>query len=555
VNGVASDQALLSDISVSIAEATKFVAAHRQCVRRLIDVENGSSAVQAYQAEAHGYAWAETYLAALQAASEWAQKRLRAGNFSELDRLIFAIGFGEYLSQLGHGICMSQDEFARPDWGGLDANAASFLAVPAVQRMQAMGRGTEPRRRLLEVVAGAGLDATIDCIDDDETLSLIRSQFRAFADDRISPNAGRWHDSDALIPLDVVEALGELGVFGLTTPEDFGGSGLGPQAMCVVTEELSRGYLGAGSLGTRAEIASELIRTGGTDEQRAHHLPAIATGRTLPTAVFTEPGAGSDLASIRTRAVRDGDKYRIYGAKTWITHAARSDLMILLARTGEAASGHRGLTMFLAPKPRGTESNAFPADGMSGSEIPTLGYRGMREYEVAFDGFEVDASCVLGNAEGQGFKQLMATFELARIQTAARAVGVAQNALELGYNYARERNQFGKSILEFPRVGNKLAWIISELAMVRILLSDVARRKATGVRCDIEAGMAKLLGARLAWSAADNALQIHGGNGYSLEYSISRVLCDARILNIFEGAAEIQAQVIARGVLERRHNQ
>jgi (2S)-methylsuccinyl-CoA dehydrogenase len=365
--------------------------------------------------------------------------------------------------------------------------------------------------------------------------------------------AHQWHLKDELIPLPVVNQLAELGVFGLTVPEEFGGLGLGKLAMCVVTEELSRGYIGLGSLGTRSEIAAELIRLGGTEEQKAKWLPAIASGEILPTAVFTEPGTGSDLGSLRTRAVKDGDVYRIKGNKTWITHAARSDIMTLLARSNPDEAGYKGLSMFIAEKPRGDESNPFPAPGMTGSEIKVLGYRGMKEYELGFDDFEVKAENLLGGTEGEGFKQLMATFESARIQTAARAVGVAQCALELGLAYARDRVQFGKPIYAFPRVSGKLAWMTVETMIARQLTYAAAREKDSDRRCDIEAGMAKLLAARVAWSNADNALQVHGGNGYAEEYRISRVLCDARILNIFEGAAEIQAQVIARGLLAGRN--
>ena len=274
----------------------------------------------------------------------------------------------------------------------------------------------------------------------------------------------------------------------------------------------------------------------------------------MPTAVFTEPNTGSDLGSLRTRAVRDGEVYRITGNKTWITHAARSDIMTLLARTDPDEKGYRGLSMFIAEKPRGTDADPFPAPGMSGGEIPVLGYRGMKESELAFDGFEVPAANLLGGVEGEGFKQLMATFESARIQTAARAVGVAQNALELGLGYARDRQQFGKAILAFPRVAGKLAWMAVETMLARQVTLVAAREKDSGRRCDIEAGMAKLLAARVAWANADNALQVHGGNGYAMEYKISRVLCDARILNIFEGAAEIQANVIARGLLSPGRN-
>ncbi len=329
--------------------------------------------------------------------------------------------------------------------------------------------------------------------------------------------------------------------------------GLGKEAMCVVSEELSRGYIGVGSLGTRSEIAAELILGGGTQEQKERWLPKLASGEVLPTAVFTEPNTGSDLASLKTRAVREGDVYKITGQKTWITHPVRAGLMTLLTRTNPAEPGYRGLSMFLAEKPRGTDENPFPAQGMSGGEIEVLGYRGMKEYEISFDGFEVPASSLLGGAEGQGFKQLMQTFESARVQTAARAVGVAQSAMDLALRYANERQQFGKPIVNFPRVSDKIAMMAAETMIARQLTYFAAREKDGGRRCDLEAGMAKLLAARVAWAAADSALQIHGGNGFALEYPISRVLCDARILNIFEGAAEIQAQVIARRLLEVRN--
>jgi (2S)-methylsuccinyl-CoA dehydrogenase len=313
---------------------------------------------------------------------------------------------------------------------------------------------------------------------------------------------------------------------------------------------LSRGYIGVGSLGTRSEIAAELILGGGTDEQKQKWLPKIASGEVLPTAVFTEPNIGSDLAALKTRAVKHGDVYKVSGNKTWITHPVRADLMTLLVRTDPKEPGYRGLSMLLAEKPRGTDENPFPAPGMSGGEIEVLGYRGMKEFEIGFDGFEVKAENLLGGTEGQGFKQLMQTFESARIQTAARAVGVAQAAMELARRYAEERVQFGEKLFAFPRVADKIAMMAVEVMIARQITYFAARQKDSGRRCDLEAGMAKLLAARVAWAAADNAVQIHGGNGFALEYPVSRVLCDARILNIFEGAAEIQAQVIARRLLD-----
>ncbi len=503
--------------------------------------------VQAAQHVGHGFAWLATYIEALKQLDAWAQRLEGEGTFGEAEKLITAAGFAEYVNQIIGGIPMSQGEFIRPAELGFSrdalnkyiAAAAPLLNLDTNELRAALGK------ELLQRSSGATFgNAGLDDTDD-----MIRDQFRRFADEKVVPCAHEWHLKDELIPMSVIEEMSALGVFGLTIPEKFGGAGLSKIAMCIVSEELSRGYIGVGSLGTRSEIAAELIQGGGTDAQKAYWLPRLASGETLPTAVFTEPNTGSDLGSLRTRAVREGEVYKVTGNKTWITHAARTDLMTLLVRTNPDEKGYRGLSMFLAEKPRGTDAEPFPAAGMSGSEIEVLGYRGMKEYEIAFDDFEVSAANLLGEEEGLGFKQLMETFESARIQTAARAIGVAQCALELGLQYATERQQFGAAIATFPRVIDKLTAMAVEIAVVRQLTYFAARTKDQGKRCDLEAGMAKLLAARVAWAAADNALQIHGGNGFALEYPISRVLCDARILNIFEGAAEIQAQVIARRLL------
>ena len=503
------------------------------------------------QMAVHGFAWMATYVEALRQMRGWASRLDGDGQFNEAEALILLVAFGEYLAQLAGGIAMSQAEIVRPcDLGLSEAEIAPLRGGDAARLVAGLG---EARSRLAALIAEGSPAAFGRVALDDPTLEMIRDQIRRFAERAVVPYAHDWHRRDELIPLPVIDELSALGVFGMTLPEEHGGLGMGKTAMCVVSEELSRAYIGVGSLGTRSEIAGELIRSGGTEAQKTRWLPGIASGAVLPTAVFTEPNTGSDLANVQTRAARDGATYRISGAKTWITHGARADLMTLLARTGPPDSGYRGLSMFLAPKPRGDDADPFPAAGMTGTEIPVLGYRGMKEYEIAFDGFAVPADCLLGGVEGQGFKQLMATFESARVQTAARAVGVAQNALELGLAYALERRQFGRQIAAFPRVSNKLAMMVVETMAARQLTYFAAREKDSGRRCDIEAGMAKLLAARVAWANADNALQIHGGNGYALEYPISRVLCDARILNIFEGAAEIQAQIIARGLLSGRN--
>lgn len=502
-----------------------------------------------HQYALHGFAWQATYVEALRCMLHWARTLDGAGRLTSLELAMLRLGFAEYLGQLGGGIAMSQTEVVRPADLGMPPDAGpAFLSDPVLARL-ADPRALNAARRLLAEAAAEGRFGDLGV--EDETIAAIREEFTRFTDAEVTPHAHGWHMRDELIPLPVIQALASMGVFGLTVREEDGGSGLGKVAMCMVSEVLSRGYIGVGSLGTRAEIAAELIGIGGTPEQKARWLPAIASGAVLPTAVFTEPNTGSDLGSLRTRAVLEGDHYVVTGAKTWITHGARSDLMTLLVRTGAPGSGYKGLSMLLAEKPRGDDANPFPAPGMSGGEIPVLGYRGMKEYEIAFEGFRVPTANLLGGVEGQGFKQLMETFESARIQTGARALGVAQNALELATGYARDRAQFGRAIVGFPRVAAKLAWMATETMMARQLTYFAARQKDAGHRCDIEAGMAKLLAARVAWANADSAVQIHGGNGYALEYPISRVLCDARILSIFEGAAEIQAQVVARGILGR----
>jgi (2S)-methylsuccinyl-CoA dehydrogenase len=502
------------------------------------------------QHAAHGFAWFATYVEALRQMQGWAERLEARGKFGPLERLLMSAAFGEYCAQIAGGIPMSQGEIVRPGDIGIAPSDVARFASGAVSDLIAEGFDQRVKGELAALIAANPNAVTFGEIGLDDEMTIVRDQFRKFALDRVVPYAHDWHLKDELIPLSVVEEMSALGVFGLTIPETFGGAGLGKTAMCVVSEELSRGYIGVGSLGTRSEIAAELILGGGTAAQKEHWLPKIASGEILPTAVFTEPNTGSDLGSLRARAVREGDTWKVTGNKTWITHAARADVMTLLVRTNPSAPGYKGLSMFLAPKPRGTDAKPFPVKGMSGGEIRVLGYRGMKEYEIGFDGFEVPHANLLGGEEGQGFKQLMVTFESARIQTAARAIGVAQSAMDLGLRYGLERQQFGKAIFGFPRVANKIAMMAVEIMVARQITYFAAREKDAGRRCDLEAGMAKLLAARVAWAAADNAVQIHGGNGFALEYPVSRVLCDARILNIFEGAAEIQAQVIARRLLE-----
>jgi (2S)-methylsuccinyl-CoA dehydrogenase len=535
----------------SLESISKYSDAAKEQVKKLV-MEDGTVSKQLMAREqhaAHSLAWIATYKATLTELLNWAERLESENNFLETEQLILQFAFSEYLKQLWHGIPMSQLEYARPQDLGLKNGLLTELSTNSVKDLMLNGNDATDRLKLADILQNNFSSKNFGNLGLDDTSTMIIQEFKKFVEDDVVPYAHEWHLKDELIPMEVINKMAELGIFGLTIPEEYGGLGMSKLSMCVVTEELARGYIGIGSLGTRTDISSELLLIGGTEEQKKKWLPKIASGEILPAAVFSEPNTGSDLASLRTRAVKNGDDYSITGNKTWITHGARSDLMTLLVRSNPDEKGYKGLSMFLAEKERGDDSNMFPSEGMSGGEIEVLGYRGMKEYEIAFDEFKVKGENLLGGEEGKGFKQLMETFESARIQTAARAVGVAQSAMETGMQYALDRNQFGKPIYEFPRVSSKITSMVTEIMAARQLTYFSAREKDKGNRCDLEAGMAKLLGARVAWATSDNSLQIHGGNGFALEYPISRLLCDSRILNIFEGAAEMQADVIARRLL------
>ena len=542
----------LLPLLLEASDSTQALLAEAAAAVRLKVTEGGkvsAAALEREQHAAHGYAWFATYVESIRQLAAYTGRMIEANRFGELEELLVRVGAGEYLAQVFGGIPMSQGEMLRLADLGLAEQKISARITPAIKTLIA-GNNAEVRAQLATLIAKAQGSLTIGDAGLDDTLDAMRAEMHRFAETEVAPYAHEWHLKNEYIPLEIISKMAELGVFGLTIPEEFGGLGLGKESMVLVSEELSRAWIGVGSLGTRSEIAAELILGGGTPEQKQKWLPKIASGEILPTAVFTEPNTGSDLASLKTRAEKKGGVYKVYGNKTWITHPVRADLMTLLCRTKPEEKGYQGLSILLAEKPRGDDQNPFPAEGMSGGEIEVIGYRGMKEFEIGFDGFEVKAENLLGGVEGNGFKQLMQTFEAARIQTAARAIGVAQSAMELGLRYAHERIQFGKPLYSFPRVSDKIVMMAAEILIARQLTYHAAREKDSGRRCDLEAGMAKLLAARIAWAAADNALQIHGGNGFAMEYPVSRVLADARILSIFEGAAEIQAQVIARRLLD-----
>ena len=499
----------------------------------------------------HGLAWYATYVESLSQLANWIENLNEENRLTSLEEGLAGIGAGEYCLQILHGIPMSQNETIRPD--ELKISSSSIEKFKKISNPLIERSSSKEKNRVMRLLLESNESGIIPDDGLDDTYKEIKNQFRRFVEEEITPNAHEWHLNDEYIPLDVIKKMSDLGVFGLTIPEKYGGLGLEKKAMCIVSEELSRGWISVGSLGTRSEIAAELILIGGTEAQKEKYLNKIASGNIFPTAVFSEPDIGSDLAHLKTRGKLKNDKYLVNGNKTWITHGARADLMTLLVRTNNELSDHKGLSMFLAEKPRENNNEFFPAEGMSGGEINVIGYRGMKEFDIGFDNFEVPKENLLGEEEGKGFIHLMSTFESARIQTAARAVGVSQNACDVALKYSVDRTQFGKKLIDFPRISEKLIMMFAETMIVRQLTFHAANIKDLAQRCDMEAGMAKLLGARVAWSSADNALQIHGGIGFATETPISRILADARILSIFEGTAEIQAQVIARRLMESKN--
>ena len=541
--------ALISKCQKALITVDKYYDAALQNVRASLIVNGKLSRdnLEREQHSSHGLSWIAAYRATLKEMLNWASDLEEQNSFNEIEKLILQITFSEYCAQIKSGIPMSQLEFIRPQDLGLKNGLFNETGTDEFNDLILNGNSAVDRSRLANFLKEGFTSKNFGNCGLDETALIIQEQFKKFIEDDVIPYAHEWHLRDELIPMSVIDKMSEMGVFGLTIPEEFGGLGMSRFIDCVVTEELARGYIGVGSLGTRGDIAAELLITGGTEEQRNKFLPKIASGEILPCAVLTEPHSGSDMGSFKTRAVENGENYSITGNKTWVTHGARSDVMMLLARTNQNEKGYKGLSMFIAEKQRGDDNNMFPDEGISGGEIEVLGYRGMKEYEVAFDDFKVKKENLLGQEEGKGFKQMMETFESARIQTAARALGVAQSAFETAMQYAIDRVDIsGNSLFDKPRNSSKIVSMAIEIMAARQLTYYAAKEKDKGHRCDLEAGMAKMLAARVAWACADNAVQVHGGNGFALEYPISRILCDSRILNIFEGTAEIQADIVTR---------
>ncbi|WP_423225273.1 acyl-CoA dehydrogenase family protein [Candidatus Amarolinea aalborgensis] len=375
----------------------------------------------------------------------------------------------------------------------------------------------------------------------------VRQTVRKFTEEKVMPIADEYYRGAQEIPMDLIKQMANLGFFGMSFPEEWGGAGMDAVSMTLVTEELSRGWLGVGSVLTRNLITGTLILAHGTQEQKEKYLPGIVSGDILTAAAFTEPNAGSDTAGMQLRAVRDGDEYVFNGAKTWCTFANRAHILTVLARTHPDASlRHKGLSIILVEKEPGDH---FHPPQLSGEYIPTVGYYGMRSFSLGFEDFRVPVANLIGGVENKGFYQLMATYEWARIQTAARAVGVAQAAFDAALKYSQERQQFGQAISEFQIIRHKLAHMRTQIEAGRQLTYYAARMKDMGQRCDLEAGMAKLFCAEMVEHVTSDAMQIFGGYGYSLEYPAHRFWRDGRVFKIFEGTSEIQAEVIAKRLL------
>ncbi|WP_375281941.1 acyl-CoA dehydrogenase family protein, partial [Pseudooctadecabacter sp.] len=360
------DTALLPDLlattGAAIPPLRDLLEAAKDSVRSKVMADGRVSGglVEAEQTATHGLAWLATYVEALAQMQIWAEKLDGEGQFGDIEQLIHQIAFGEYLWQIYGGIPMNQGEILRLQDIGLTQDQMRAMMEPAVMTLTQGGNTQAARLRLVDLMQERSAEITVGRTGLDDELEMIREQFRRYSVDRIEPEAHEWHLKDELIPMEVIDELAEMGVFGLTIPEEYGGFGLSKASMCVVSEELSRGYIGVGSLGTRSEIAAELIIAGGTQEQKQKWLPRLASAETLPTAVFTEPNTGSDLGALRTKAVRDenGD-WVLNGNKTWITHAARTHVMTVLARTVPDTDNYKGLSMFLAEKTPGTDAEPW----------------------------------------------------------------------------------------------------------------------------------------------------------------------------------------------------
>ncbi len=371
---------------------------------------------------------------------------------------------------------------------------------------------------------------------------IVVKTVRDFVDREVRPVV---HDLEKnnTYPEALIEQMKQLGIFGLAIPEPYGDAPVSMPCYVGVTEELARGWMSlAGAMGGHT-VVSKLILTFGTNEQKQHYLPRMATGEIRATMALTEPGGGSDLQAMSTVARREGDEYVISGAKTWISNARRSQLIVLLCKTDpKATPRHKGISILLVEHGPGLTVSR---------DLPKLGYKGVESCELSFDDYRTPVSSVLGDEPGKGFSQMMKGLETGRIQVASRALGVAQAAFDDSLRYAQDRQSFGQPIWKHQSIGNYLADMATKLTAARQLVLYAAERFESGERCDMEAGMAKLYASEVAMEIALNAVRIHGGYGYSTEYDVERYFRDAPLMIVGEGTNEIQRNVIAAQLVNR----
>lgn len=375
-----------------------------------------------------------------------------------------------------------------------------------------------------------------------DELRELRDEARKFTRTEVLPEANERDPRKENMSDELIRKLGEQGYFGIMTPEEYGGMGLGTLAYAVVTEELSRGWMSVASI-----IARGGNLPGATEEQKAEYVPEMVHGEKISAVSISEPGAGSDVANMSTIAERDGDEYVINGKKKWAGYAKESDFIILYAKTNQNTTpAHRGISSFIVEKPPGT----FDREGLSGERIDKIGYHGFETWRLTLDDVRVPVDKLIGDEEGKAFYHIMSFFEPARIHTAARAIGLARGALEDSLEYAQEREQFNQPIGDFQAIRFKLADMATKVEFTRQLTHYAATQHEKGNRCDLEACMAKLIASEMAEKVTSEGIQIHGGNGYTTEYPLERYWRDARLTKIFEGTSEIQKRIISDRLFE-----
>lgn len=377
--------------------------------------------------------------------------------------------------------------------------------------------------------------------------SEILATVRQFVDKEVIPHAQELEHSDTY-PADIVEGMKEMGLFGITIPEEYGGLGESLLTYALVVEEIARGWMSVSGVINTHFIVAHMITRHGTEAQKRHFLPRMATGEVRGSFSMSEPDLGSDVAAIKTRAKKTDDGYVVDGAKMWLTNGGSSNLIALLVKTDEGAEKpHQNLTAFLVEKPEGFGEVA-PGLTIPG-KIDKMGYKGVDTTEAVFDGYKIGADMVLGEAPGKGFAYMMDGVEVGRVNVAARACGIAIRAFELAVEYAQQRKTFGKAIAEHQAVAFKLAEMATKVEAAHLMMVNAARLKDSGERNDVEAGMAKLIASEYCAEVTQDSFRIHGGYGYSKEYEIERLMREAPFLLIGEGTSEIQKTIISRGLL------